>query len=100
MKVSMYTNAKGRLCTDDFDSDEDEYDAGREEAREMSEQAALDDYMTGYLEAEREDELREQDEIFEALNEDDEDDWEDDEDDWEDDRGYYSGAWDFLEEDF
>lgn len=49
MKVSMYTNAKGRLCTDDFDSDEDGYDAEAEEQRERFEQEALDDYMGNYF---------------------------------------------------
>lgn len=50
MKVKIYKNTRGKLSTDGFDPDEDGYDPIEEEQREHSEQEALDDYMSGYLE--------------------------------------------------
>lgn len=49
MKVATYTNNNGKLCTVDFDPDQDEFDAEAEARREMSEQEALDDYMYNYF---------------------------------------------------
>jgi len=48
MKIALYKNAHGKVCTLDFDPDYDGYDVLEEAVREMMELEAMDDYLCGY----------------------------------------------------